>query len=153
MGNTRYQPTFMLTDIYQIDTDGKEHYVADHLWMNLTKLFLKYGWLEKDGLVQFDGKVVEYMTQKKNDFKIERPSKVIITRSGIMLPHTGSLINLKPLEIEQEINLQNRPYTLNKFNSDMQSLTRFFERIDKDDSNKTAPLPLFVSQYAKFQKK
>lgn len=111
MGNTRYQPTFMLTDIYQIDTDGKEHYVADHLWMNLTKLFLKYGWLEKGDLVQFDGKVVEYITQRKNDFKIERPSKVIITRSEVMIPHTDSLINLRPLEIEQRINLQNKPYT------------------------------------------
>lgn len=79
--------------------------------MNLTKLFLKYGWLEKDELVQFNGKVVEYMSQRKNDFKIERASKVIIIRSGIMLPHTGSLINLKSLETEQEINLQNTPYT------------------------------------------
>lgn len=61
------------------------------------------------------------------------------------------------LMIDPSVGFMNNPtiegYDLNKFNSDMQSLTRFFERIDKDDSSKTAPLPLFVSQYAKVEKK
>lgn len=60
------------------------------------------------------------------------------------------------LMIDPSIGFMNNPtvegYDLNKFNSDIQSLTRFFERINKDDSSRTAPLPLFVSQYAKVKK-
>ncbi|MGM0125705.1 hypothetical protein IGI37_003104 [Enterococcus sp. AZ194] len=101
----------MLTDVYQIDTARVEHYVADHLWMNLTKQFLKYDWFKKGDLIQFDGKVSEYTTSKKTDVKIERPSKVSVTRLGKNIPLTDRLINLRPLEIEQEITLQIQPFT------------------------------------------
>ncbi|MBC1466023.1 hypothetical protein HB766_06065 [Listeria welshimeri] len=70
--------------------------------------------------------------------------------------HVRSVIQ-SALMIDPNISFMNNPtiegYDLNKLNSDMQSLTRFFEKMNKNNHSKTVALPLFASQYAKIQRK
>ncbi|MEQ7039449.1 hypothetical protein ABQD66_06665 [Enterococcus hirae] len=39
--------TFMLSNLKIVQENNLEM-VTDHIWMNLTKQFLKFGWLQKD---------------------------------------------------------------------------------------------------------
>lgn len=68
--------------------------------------------------------------------------------------HVRSVIQ-SALMIDPNIGYMNNPtikdYDLNKLNSDMQSLTRFFEEMSKNNHSKAVILPLFASQYAKIQ--
>ena len=64
--------TFMLSNLKIVQENNLEM-VTDHIWMNLTKQFLKFGWLQKGDMVQFDGRIKSYTSKKGINYKIERP--------------------------------------------------------------------------------
>lgn len=75
-----YQPTLLLTQVALSET-GEQ--ITDHLWLNYTKGFLALGELLTGDLLQFDGRVASYVkgyfgTQQKLDYKVERPSQVVL---------------------------------------------------------------------------
>ncbi|EGO9037496.1 hypothetical protein D1Z30_11710 [Enterococcus faecalis] len=107
--NKRYTPTILLINIQVlIGNDWKE--VADHLWLNLTKKILEFGWLVDSDVVEFDARVSSYETKKGKNYKLERPSKISVYRSGKILMKDDSLITLTSLEIETAISEQNKEY-------------------------------------------
>lgn len=70
-----YQPMLLLTQVALSETG---ELITDHLWLNYTKGFLALG-----DLLQFDGRVASYVkgyfgTQQKLDYKVERPSQVVL---------------------------------------------------------------------------
>lgn len=71
------QPTLMLKDV-KIKNHGK--FLADHLWLNYSKNFLKLGRLTQGNQIQFDGRIniyeKKYYMQHQTDYKISRPTKV-----------------------------------------------------------------------------
>ena len=54
--------TFMLSNLKIVQGDNLE-LVTDHIWMNLTKQFLKFGWLKKE--IWFNLMVVSKVIQVK----------------------------------------------------------------------------------------
>ncbi|GEO63506.1 hypothetical protein [Companilactobacillus nantensis] len=87
-GKIHAKPTMILKDIKLLDENGVEIAVADYLWLNLTVGFKKLGILIEDEIVSFNGRVATYqkgyyLHGKKVDYKLERPSKVVLTKSLI----------------------------------------------------------------------
>lgn len=108
--NLEYEnPTFMLANLKIVQADSIE-LITDHIWMNLTKQFLKFGWLESEDMVQFDGRITSYTSKKGINYKIERPSKVKIFRKGVEINDSSTLNFFAREEIVEEIKKQNRNY-------------------------------------------
>jgi hypothetical protein len=101
--------TFMLSNL-KIFQGNNVELVTDHIWMNLTKQFLKFGWLEKGDIVQFNGRIKSYASRKGKNYKIERPSKVKILRKGIEINEDSALHLCTRDEIIEKIKEQNREY-------------------------------------------
>ncbi|WP_290033869.1 hypothetical protein [Ligilactobacillus cholophilus] len=91
----KYSPTILLKDI-KMDNE----LLADHLWINYGKNFLKLGKLEKGDLIQFDGRVSTYhkgyyLEGNVKDYHIERPTKVKLLSNNhefIELPTENKII-------------------------------------------------------------
>ena len=101
--------TFMLSNLKIVQGDNLE-LVTDHIWMNLTKQFLKFGWLKKGDMVQFDGRIKSYSSKKGINYKIERPSKVKVFRKGTEINESSALKISTRYEIVEDIKRQNREY-------------------------------------------
>ncbi len=87
-GKIHAKPTMILKDINLIDENNVETLVADHIWLNLTIGFKKLGILVEGEIVSFNGRVTTYkkgyyLGSQKVDYKLERPSKVILEKSLI----------------------------------------------------------------------
>lgn len=70
----KYSPTILLCNV-----KNDNEIVTDHLWFNYGKNFLKLGKLVKGDILQFDGRVGEYIKGYKhylNDYKIKNPTNV-----------------------------------------------------------------------------
>lgn len=74
----------MIADL-KVFQKGTFELIADHLWMNLTKQFLTYGWLEKGDVLQFDGRITDDQSKQEKIYDIEQPTKVSIVRNGVEL--------------------------------------------------------------------
>lgn len=131
--NIEYEnPTFMLADLKIVQADNIE-LITDHIWMNLTRQFLKFGWLESGDIVQFDGRITSYTSKKGIDYKIERPSKVKIFRKGVEIDG-NSILNFSARdEIIEEIKKQNRNYyeARDFFFENYLSVPRYFKLKEK----------------------
>ena len=108
-GNLRYKPTMLLVNV-EVQGENNWDSVTDHLWLNLGKQMLKYGWFKEGDVVEFDGRVHMYSSKKGNDYHIERPTKVKVFREGEELKITDALDDYTPANIEAEIWSQNRDY-------------------------------------------
>lgn len=131
--NLEYEnPTFMLANLKIVQADNLE-LVTDHVWMNLTKQFLKFGWLKKGDIVQFNGRIKSYMSKKGINYKIERPSKVKILRTGIEISESSALNLSTRYEIVEEIKRQNREYyeARDFFFENYLSVPRYFKLKEK----------------------
>lgn len=87
-GKIHAKPTMILKDINLIDENNVETLVADHIWLNLTIGFKKLGILVEGEIVSFNGRVTTYkkgyyLGNQKVDYKLERPSKVVLEKSLI----------------------------------------------------------------------
>lgn len=80
-------PTMLLQDLEAL-VEGGWIEVADHLWMNLSKEFLKYGLFRKGDVIEFDGRVDSYERKpcwKGHDYRIVYPTKVVAFKEGSLL--------------------------------------------------------------------
>lgn len=107
--NKYYDQTLLLNDIYAM-IDGKEYYLTDHLWLNYTKQFKRYGVLQKGDVIMFDGRVSTYSAQYGMNYKIERPSKVKIFRDNQLLEHDDYFFKMSYLEFQEYIHDENADY-------------------------------------------
>lgn len=107
--NKRYDPTMLLTNV-EVEIEGEWEMVAEHLWVNLTKQFLEFGWFNEGDVVEFDARVNDYQTKNGKNYKIERPSQVNVSRNGKLVDKNNTLIVLKPLDIEKAIMKQNEEF-------------------------------------------
>jgi len=88
------KPTLILKDITLID-DEREVLMADHLWLNLTAGFKKLGVLCEGEIVSFNCRVAQYKkgyykTSKKVDYKLQFPTKVVLSQPLIDLSQRKS---------------------------------------------------------------
>lgn len=88
--NPIYSPTLLLTEIR--DLNGK--LIADHLWFNYTKSFLKLGQLLRGDIIQFDARVANYTKGyylcQTNDYKLSYPTKIRL-RHAVESPSRQSI--------------------------------------------------------------
>ena len=72
--------TLLFFDLYHIDNNESETFVAEHIWCNGGKNFLSQT-LESGHIVQFEGRIMPYTKgyyKDRLDYKIAYPTKVSI---------------------------------------------------------------------------
>lgn len=99
----------MIADL-KVFQKGTFELIADHLWMNLTKQFLTYGWLEKGDVLQFDGRITDDQSKQEKIYDIEQPTKVSIVRNGVELMPDFVLLKKTYADLVKEIKEHNKEY-------------------------------------------
>lgn len=122
-----YLPTFMIVNVEVLDKEKDEWIpVTDHLWMNYSTYFKRYYPMEQGDVIFFDGRITEYRYRGGVNVRIERPTKVIVERSGEKLEEHKDDILEDFVLVDKFMKENEKYYKARDFFADLYKIPRFF---------------------------